>query len=98
MTKENDNERLSRLFDGDLRGDAPNDINRENWKIYSIIGDSLRDGPHHLSRDISAEVRRSLEDTEVKSNKRALWTALIGGSLFGFFSLNFFVTSFYNIS
>ena len=29
-------------------------------------------------------MRRSLEDTEVKSNKRALWTALIGGSLFGF--------------
>jgi len=84
MIKENDNERLSRLFDGDLRGYAPNDINRENWKIYSIIGDSLRDGPHHLSKDIAAKVRRSLEDTEVKSNKRALWTALIGGSLFGF--------------
>ena len=84
MIKENDNERLSRLFDGDIRGAAPNDINRENWKIYSIIGDSLRDGPHYLSRDISAEVRRSLEDTEVKSNKRELWTGSIGGSLFGF--------------
>ena len=84
MIKENDNERLSRLFDGDLRGDAPNDIDIENWKIYSIIGDSLRDDPHHLSRDISAKVRRSLEDTEVKSNKRELWTGLIGGSLFGF--------------
>ena len=59
MIKENDNERLSRLFDGDLGGDIPGEINRENWKIYSIIGDSLRDGPHHLSRDISAEVRRS---------------------------------------
>ena len=84
MIKENDNERLSRLFDGDLGGDAPNDINRENWKIYSIIGDSLRDGPHHLSRDISAEVRRSLEDTENKSIKRGFWTGLFGGSLFGY--------------
>ena len=84
MIKENDNERLSRLFDGDLRGDAPNDIDRENWEMYSIIGDSLRDGSHHLSRDISAKVRRSLEGTEVKSYKRESWTALIGGSLFGF--------------
>ena len=84
MIKENDNERLSRLFDGDLRGDSPNNINRENWRIYSIIGDSLRDGPHHLSRDISAKVRRSLEDTEVKSNKSKLWTGLMGGSIFGF--------------
>ena len=31
MIKENDNERLSRLFDGDIRGAAPNDINREKW-------------------------------------------------------------------
>ncbi len=84
MIKENDNERLSRLFDGDLLGDAPNDINRENWKIYSIIGDSLRDGPHHLSKDISAKVRHSLEDTEFKSNKRELWTGSTGRSLFGF--------------
>ena len=46
MIKENDKEKLSRLFDGDLGGDIPGDINRENWKIYSVIGDSLRDGPH----------------------------------------------------
>ena len=84
MIKENDNETLSRLFDGDVGGDAPGDINRESWKIYSIIGDSLRDGPNHLSRDISAKVRRSLEDTEVKSYNRESWTASIGGSLFGF--------------
>ena len=84
MIKEKDNERLSRLFDGDLGAEVQGGIDRENWKIYSIIGDSLRDGPHYLSRDISAEVRRSLEDTEVKSNKRELWTGLMGGSLFGF--------------
>ena len=84
MIKENDNEKLSRLFDGDLRGGAPNDINRENWKIYSMIGDSLRDGPHHLSKDISAKVRCSLEDTEAKSNKREFWAGLTSGSLFGF--------------
>ena len=83
MIKENDNERLSRLFDGDLGGDAPGEINRENWRIYSIIGDSLRDGPHHLSRDISAEVRRSLEDTAVRSIKKGILTGLFGGSLFG---------------
>ena len=62
MIKENDNERLSRLFDGDLGGNIPGDVNMENWKIYSMIGDSLRDGPQHLARDISAEVRRSLKD------------------------------------
>ena len=83
MIKENDNEKLSRLFDDDIHGHAPGDINRENWKIYSIIGDSLRDGPHHLSRDISAKVRRSLEDAEIKSIKRVSWTGLIGGSLVG---------------
>ena len=83
MIKENDNERLSRLFDGDLGGDAPGEINRENWRIYSIIGDSLRDGPHHLSRDISAEVRRSLEDTAVRSIRKGFLTGLFGGSLFG---------------
>ncbi len=81
MIKENDNEKLSRLFDGDIRGHAPGDTNRENWKIYSIIGDSLRDGPHYLSRDISAKVRRSLEDAENKPIKRGLWTGLIGSSL-----------------
>ena len=70
MIKENDNERLSRLFDGELGGDIPGKINRENWIIYSIIGDSLRDGSRHLSRDISAEVRRSLEDTAVRSIKK----------------------------
>ena len=52
--------------------------------MYSIIGDSLRDGPHYLSRDISAKVRRSLEDVEVKSNKRDLWTGLMGGSISGY--------------
>jgi len=83
MIKENNNERLSRLFDGDLGGDAPGEINRENWRIYSIIGDSLRDGPHHLSKDISAEVRRSLEDTAVRSIKKGFLTGLFGGSLFG---------------
>ena len=83
MTKENDNEKLSRLFDGDTRGHAPGDINRENWKIYSIIGDSLRDGSHYLSTDISAKVRRSLEEAENKDSKRAFRTGLIGGSLFG---------------
>ena len=84
MINKNDNERLSRMFDGELGGDISGDINRENWKIYSIIGDSLRDGPHHLSKDISAKVRRSLEDTENKPIKRGLWTNLTGGSLFGF--------------
>ena len=64
--------------------EIPGDINRENWKIYSIIGDSLRDGPHHLSRDISAEVRRTLEDTANKSIKKGFWTGLFGGSLFGY--------------
>ena len=70
MIKENDNERLSRLFDGDLRRNAPGDINRENWKIYSIIGDSLRDGPHHLSRDISVEVRSSIEDIAANTPRK----------------------------
>ena len=85
MIKENDKERLSRLFDGDLSGDISSDINRENWEIYSIIGDSLRDGPHHLSRDISAEVRRRLEGFSAnESKKEGFWTALFGGSLFGY--------------
>ena len=84
MIKENDKEKLSRLFDGDLGGDFPIDMSRENWKIYSVIGDSLRDGPHHLSRDISAEVRRILEDNAAtESNKKGFWRALFGGSLFG---------------
>jgi len=84
MIKENDNETLSRLFDGDLGGDASGDINRENWAIYSIIGDSLRDGPNHLSRDISAKVRRSLEGTENESVKKGFLSGLTGGSLFGY--------------
>ena len=83
MIKENDNERLSRLFDGDLGGDAPSEINRENWRIYSIIGDSLRDGPQHLSRDISTMVRRSLEDTGVRAIKGFL-AGIFGAPLFGF--------------
>ena len=74
MINENDNEKLSRLFDGELGGNAPSEIDRENWRIYSIIGDSLRDGPHHLSRDISAEVRRSLENTANKSVKKGFFT------------------------
>ena len=83
MINENDNERLSRLFDGDLGGDAPSEINRENWRIYSIIGDSLRDGPHHLSKDISSEVRRRLEDTANKSTKKGFLAGIFGGSLLG---------------
>ena len=84
MIKENNKESLSRLFDGDLGGDIPGDINRENWKIYSLIGDSLRDGPHHLSKDISAEVRRSLEKIAAdESIKKGIWAGLFGGSLFG---------------
>ena len=84
MIKENDNERLSRLFDGDLGGDIPGDINRENWEIYSIIGDSLRDGPNHLSRDISADVRRSLEGTAHEPSDKGFWTNLLASSLFGY--------------
>ena len=85
MIKENDKEKLSRLFDGDLGEDIPGDINRENWKIYTLIGDSLRDGPHHLSRDISAEVRRNLENIAAnESNRKGFWTALFGSPLFGY--------------
>ena len=84
MINKNENEKLSRLFDGDLSGDAPSEINRENWKIYSIIGDSLRDGPHHLARDISAEVKRNLEDTANKSIKKGFLVSVFGGSLFGY--------------
>ena len=62
MIKENDNESLSRLFDGDLDAEIPGGINRENWNMYSIIGDSLRDGPQYLTRDISVEVKRNIED------------------------------------
>ena len=82
MIKENNKEKLSRLFDGDLGGSISGELDRDNWKIYSIIGDSLRDGPHHLSRDISAEVRRTLEVTANKSIKEGLWSRLLGGSLF----------------
>ena len=85
MIKENDKEKLSRLFDGDLGEDITGDINRESWKIYSVIGDSLRDGPRHLSRDISAEVRRSIEDMAANEpNKKGFQTALFGGSLFSY--------------
>ena len=85
MIMENDKERLSRLYDGDLGGDIPDDVNRDNWNIYSIIGDSLRDGPQHLSRDISAEVRRSLEDiAEYKANNKGILAAFFGGSLFSY--------------
>ena len=85
MIKENDKEKLSRLFDGDLGEDIPGDINRENWKIYSVIGDSLRDGPHFLSRDISAEVRSSIEEIAANdSDKKGFRTALFGGSLFSY--------------
>ena len=85
MINKNDNERLSRMFDGELGGDISGDINRENWKIYSIIGDSLRDGPNHLNRDISAEVRLSLENIAAKESiKKGFWRGLFGGSLFGY--------------
>ena len=85
MSKENSSERLSRLFDGELGGDIPGKINRENWIIYSIIGDSLRDGSRHLSRDISAEVRRSLEDISAdESIKKGFWTGFFGNSFFDF--------------
>ena len=85
MTTENKNERLSRLFDGDLDGSIPDDMDRENWEIYSLIGDSLRDGSHHLSSDISASVRRTLEDIGAdNSNKTGFLTGLLGGSLFGY--------------
>ena len=82
MIKENDNESLSRLFDGDLGAEIPGGINRENWKIYSIIGDSLRDGPKYLTRDISVEVISSIEDiAENKAIKRGFWTGFL--ELFG---------------
>ena len=84
MVMENDKERLSLLFDGDLGGDASGELNRENWHIYSIIGDSLRDGPHHLSKDISSEVRRRLEDTANKSTKKGFLAGIFGGSLLFF--------------
>jgi len=85
MIKENDNESLSRLFDGDLGAEIPGDISRENWKIYSIIGDSLRDGPKHLTRDISVKVRGSIEDIAANNaKKRGLWTGLFGGPFFGY--------------
>ena len=85
MIKENNKERLSRFFDGDLGGEIPGDVDRENWKIYSVIGDSLRDGPHHLSRDISAEVRSSIKDIAVnESNKKGFRTVVFGGSLFSY--------------
>ena len=85
MIKENDNERLSRLFDGDLGAEIPDGINRENWKIYSIIGDSLRDGSQYLTRDISVEVRSSIEDIAAnKPMKRGFWTGLFGSPLFGY--------------
>ena len=98
MTKENYKEKLSRLFDGDLGEDIPGEINRESWEIYSVIGDSLRDGPHHLSRDISAEVRRRLENIAAnESNKKRFWTALSGSSLFGYLrSFCQFPTSIWN--
>ena len=83
MTNENDNERLSRMFDGELDGEISGDIDRENWKIYSIIGDSLRDGPHYLTKDISAEVRLSLEGTSAdESVKKGLLEGVFGGSVF----------------
>ena len=85
MSNENDNERLSGMFDGELGGDISGDKNRENWKIYSIIGDALRDGPQNLTRDISAEVRFSLEDIAAnESIKKGFWTGLLSGSLFGY--------------
>ena len=85
MTKENDNESLSRLFDGDLGVEIQGGINRENWQIYSIIGDSLRDGPKYLTRDISVEVRNSIKDiAENKAKKRGVWTGLFGGPFFGY--------------
>ena len=85
MIKENSNERLSRLFDGDLGAEIPEGSNRENWKIYSIIGDSLRDGPQYLTRDISVEVRSSIEEIAANdSDKKGFRTALFGGSLFSY--------------
>ena len=85
MSNENDNERLSGMFDGELGGDISGDKSRENWKIYSIIGDSLRDGPQNLTRDISAKVRLSLEDIAAnESIKKGFWTGLLSGSLFGY--------------
>ena len=85
MIKENDNESLSRLFDGDLGAEIPGGINRENWKIYSIIGDSLRDGPQYLTRDISVEVKKNIEDIVANEPmKRGFWTGLFGGQLFGY--------------
>ena len=85
MIKENNNEMLSRLFDGDSDAEIPGGSNRENWKIYSIIGDSLRDGPQYLTRDISVEVRSSIKDiASNKPIKKGFWTGLFGGPLFGY--------------
>ena len=85
MATENDNERLSRLFDGDLGGEIPDSINREKWNIYSVIRDSLRDGPHHLDRDISVKVRSGIENICAnESVNRGFWAGLFGGQVFGY--------------
>ena len=56
MTKNTEKERISRLFDGDLKGANYKDINRDEWELYAIIGDSLRNGPDFLTRDVSSRV------------------------------------------
>ena len=85
MIKENDDERLSRIFDGDIGGENLGSVNRENWKIYSIIGDSLRDGPQNLNRDISVKVRSKVEDIVAnESTKKGFWKELSSGPLFGY--------------
>ena len=85
MIKENDDERLSRLFDGDSDAEIPGGINIENWKIYSVIGDSLRDGPQYLTRDVSVGVRSSIEDIVANEPmKRGFLTGLLGTPFFGY--------------
>ena len=92
MSKENSEEKLSRLFDGDLGGDVSHDINREKWNVYAIIGDVLRDGPDNLSRDVSTKVRRSLEDnTQTEPVKKGFWTSLLNTSILQYLSTRWLV-------
>ena len=66
MANQNEKELISRLFDGDFAGVSPSDVSRDDWKLYSIIGDSIRNESSSLSKDVSDRVLAGIKSYPVE--------------------------------
>jgi hypothetical protein len=57
-------QKLSEAFDGGRMDKGSKSIDRDNWAMYSLIGDVLRGGYKHLTLDVSKNVFKKLSELE----------------------------------